>query len=105
MQLFDIDIPGKITCTESKTLTAGQTPTVVDTAMQSTVSWFRMGRCGYSYAVNNTDVDTVMQSIVPLWIQLCNQQLCSQHLCPATSSFSHAICPAPQSSSTPKTHL
>nr|GLL17245.1 omega-amidase, chloroplastic-like isoform X4 [Ipomoea trifida] len=31
IHLFDIDIPGKITFMESKTLTAGQTPTVVDT--------------------------------------------------------------------------
>ncbi|KAM1264255.1 hypothetical protein ACFX15_033645 [Malus domestica] len=46
MQLFDIDIPGKITFTESKTLTAGQTPTVVDIAKQSTG---------------------------PVWIQLCSE--------------------------------
>ncbi|XP_062210067.1 omega-amidase, chloroplastic-like [Phragmites australis] len=31
IHLFDIDIPGKITFKESKTLTAGQNPTVVDT--------------------------------------------------------------------------
>ncbi|XP_042961515.1 omega-amidase, chloroplastic [Carya illinoinensis] len=31
VHLFDIDIPGKITFIESKTLTAGETPTVVDT--------------------------------------------------------------------------
>ncbi|OMO67000.1 Carbon-nitrogen hydrolase [Corchorus capsularis] len=31
IHLFDIDIPGKITFFESKTLTAGETPTVVDT--------------------------------------------------------------------------
>ncbi|CAL8996045.1 unnamed protein product [Prunus brigantina] len=31
IHLFDIDIPGKITFIESKTLTAGQTPTIVDT--------------------------------------------------------------------------
>nr|GMC51307.1 omega-amidase, chloroplastic-like [Ipomoea batatas] len=31
IHLFDIDIPGKITFMESKTLTAGQTPTIVDT--------------------------------------------------------------------------
>ncbi|PWZ07629.1 Omega-amidase, chloroplastic [Zea mays] len=31
IHLFDIDIPGKITFKESKTLTAGQSPTVVDT--------------------------------------------------------------------------
>ncbi|XVE70855.1 hypothetical protein DITRI_Ditri10aG0104100 [Diplodiscus trichospermus] len=31
IHLFDIDIPGKITFMESKTLTAGETPTVVDT--------------------------------------------------------------------------
>ncbi|XP_027355047.1 omega-amidase, chloroplastic [Abrus precatorius] len=31
IHLFDIDIPGKITFIESKTLTAGETPTVVDT--------------------------------------------------------------------------
>ncbi|EOY30005.1 Nitrilase/cyanide hydratase and apolipoprotein N-acyltransferase family protein isoform 2 [Theobroma cacao] len=32
IHLFDIDIPGKITFMESKTLTAGETPTIVDTA-------------------------------------------------------------------------
>lgn len=31
IHLFDIDIPGKITFKESKTLTAGEAPTVVDT--------------------------------------------------------------------------
>lgn len=31
LHLFDIDIPGKITFKESKTLTAGQHPTIVDT--------------------------------------------------------------------------
>ncbi|KAH0643793.1 hypothetical protein KY290_035246 [Solanum tuberosum] len=31
IHLFDIDIPGKITFKESQTLTAGETPTVVDT--------------------------------------------------------------------------
>ncbi|KAL9224230.1 hypothetical protein vseg_000290 [Gypsophila vaccaria] len=31
IHLFDIDIPGKMTFKESKTLTAGDTPTVVDT--------------------------------------------------------------------------
>ncbi|CAL5421901.1 unnamed protein product [Camellia sinensis] len=31
IHLFDIDIPGKISFQESKTLTAGETPTVVDT--------------------------------------------------------------------------
>ncbi|KAL5783501.1 hypothetical protein ACOSP7_008530 [Xanthoceras sorbifolium] len=31
IHLFDIDIPGKITFMESKTLTAGDTPTIVDT--------------------------------------------------------------------------
>ncbi|XP_068662407.1 omega-amidase, chloroplastic [Aristolochia californica] len=31
IHLFDIDIPGKITFQESKTLTAGETPTIVDT--------------------------------------------------------------------------
>lgn len=31
IHLFDIDIPGKITFKESKTLTAGQHPTIVDT--------------------------------------------------------------------------
>ncbi|KAI5586152.1 hypothetical protein BDE02_06G194100 [Populus trichocarpa] len=31
IHLFDIDIPGKITFIESKTLTAGETPTIVDT--------------------------------------------------------------------------
>lgn len=33
IHLFDIDIPGKITFMESKTLTAGETPTVVDTGL------------------------------------------------------------------------
>lgn len=33
IHLFDIDIPGKITFQESKTLAAGETPTVVDTAV------------------------------------------------------------------------
>ncbi|OVA08913.1 Carbon-nitrogen hydrolase [Macleaya cordata] len=31
LHLFDIDIPGKITFKESKTLTAGENPTIVDT--------------------------------------------------------------------------
>jgi omega-amidase len=31
IHLFDIDIPGKITFIESETLTAGETPTIVDT--------------------------------------------------------------------------
>ncbi|CAA0829309.1 Omega-amidase-chloroplastic [Striga hermonthica] len=31
IHLFDIDIPGKMTFKESKTLTAGETPTIVDT--------------------------------------------------------------------------
>ncbi|KAI9074018.1 hypothetical protein K1719_044018 [Acacia pycnantha] len=31
IHLFDIDIPGKITFVESKTLTAGEAPTIVDT--------------------------------------------------------------------------
>eukprot|EP01018_Ginkgo_biloba_P007422 Gb_19560 [translate_table: standard] len=31
IHLFDIDIPGKITFKESKTLTAGESPTIVDT--------------------------------------------------------------------------
>ncbi|CAN8256566.1 unnamed protein product [Cochlearia groenlandica] len=31
LHLFDIDIPGKITFMESRTLTAGETPTIVDT--------------------------------------------------------------------------
>ncbi|KAG8635966.1 hypothetical protein MANES_16G084000v8 [Manihot esculenta] len=31
IHLFDIDIPGKITFIESRTLTAGQSPTIVDT--------------------------------------------------------------------------
>ncbi|KAK4432838.1 Omega-amidase, chloroplastic [Sesamum alatum] len=31
IHLFDIDIPGKMTFQESKTLTAGETPTIVDT--------------------------------------------------------------------------
>ena len=31
IHLFDIDIPGKITFIESKTIAAGETPTVVDT--------------------------------------------------------------------------
>lgn len=33
IHLFDIDIPGKITFIESKTLTAGETPTIVDTGL------------------------------------------------------------------------
>ncbi|PKU77998.1 Nitrilase 1 [Dendrobium catenatum] len=33
LHLFDIDIPGKITFKESKTLTAGQQPTIVDTGL------------------------------------------------------------------------
>lgn len=33
IHLFDIDIPGKITFIESKTLTAGQSPTIVDTGL------------------------------------------------------------------------
>ncbi|GKE20144.1 omega-amidase, chloroplastic [Tanacetum coccineum] len=33
IHLFDINIPGKITFEESKTLTAGETPTVVDTGL------------------------------------------------------------------------
>ncbi|CAK9142922.1 unnamed protein product [Ilex paraguariensis] len=33
IHLFDINIPGKITFMESKTLTAGLTPTIVDTAV------------------------------------------------------------------------
>lgn len=33
IHLFDIDIPGKITFKESQTLTAGETPTVVDTGI------------------------------------------------------------------------
>jgi hypothetical protein len=32
VHLFDIDIPGKMTFKESRTLTPGETPTVVDTA-------------------------------------------------------------------------
>lgn len=35
IHLFDIDIPGKITFKESKMLTAGETPTVVDTGIFS----------------------------------------------------------------------
>ncbi|XP_042004475.1 omega-amidase, chloroplastic-like isoform X3 [Salvia splendens] len=31
IHLFDIDIPGKMTFKESKTLTAGETPTIIDT--------------------------------------------------------------------------
>jgi len=31
IHLFDIDIPGKITFMESKTLTAGESPTIVET--------------------------------------------------------------------------
>ncbi|KAL6528819.1 hypothetical protein OROMI_028995 [Orobanche minor] len=34
IHLFDIDIPGKITFKESKTLTAGDTPTTVDTGIR-----------------------------------------------------------------------
>lgn len=33
MHLFDVNIPGEITFEESKTLTAGETPTVVDTGL------------------------------------------------------------------------
>ncbi|KAK8550393.1 hypothetical protein V6N12_039104 [Hibiscus sabdariffa] len=33
IHLFDIDIPGKITFMESKTFTAGETPTIVDTGI------------------------------------------------------------------------
>lgn len=33
IHLFDIDIPGKITFLESKTLTAGEVPTIVDTGL------------------------------------------------------------------------
>ncbi|XP_057768193.1 omega-amidase, chloroplastic-like isoform X2 [Salvia miltiorrhiza] len=33
IHLFDIDIPGKMTFKESKTLTAGETPTIVDTGV------------------------------------------------------------------------
>lgn len=33
IHLFDIDIPGKITFIESKSLTAGETPTIVDTGL------------------------------------------------------------------------
>lgn len=33
IHLFDIDIPGEITFIESKTLTAGETPTIVDTGL------------------------------------------------------------------------
>ncbi|GFP79493.1 omega-amidase chloroplastic [Phtheirospermum japonicum] len=33
IHLFDIDIPGKMTFKESKTLTAGETPTIVDTGI------------------------------------------------------------------------
>ena len=33
IHLFDIDIPGKITFIESLTLTAGDTPTIVDTGL------------------------------------------------------------------------
>ncbi|KAG6421104.1 hypothetical protein SASPL_117653 [Salvia splendens] len=35
IHLFDIDIPGKMTFKESKTLTAGETPTIVDTDVGS----------------------------------------------------------------------
>lgn len=33
IHLFDIDIPGEITFLESKTLAAGETPTIVDTGL------------------------------------------------------------------------
>lgn len=33
IHLFDIDIPGKITFQESKTLSAGETPTIVDAGL------------------------------------------------------------------------
>ncbi|KAL5995383.1 hypothetical protein ACLOJK_025442 [Asimina triloba] len=39
IHLFDIDIPGKITFKESKTLTAGETPTIVDTDRDFMLEW------------------------------------------------------------------
>lgn len=33
IHLFDIDIPGQMTFKESNTLTAGETPTIVDTGL------------------------------------------------------------------------
>lgn len=40
IHLFDIDIPGKITFKESKTLTAGQHPTVIDTGLTNLSVYF-----------------------------------------------------------------
>lgn len=40
IHLFDIDIPGKITFKESKTLTAGETPTIVDTGIRYTLNCY-----------------------------------------------------------------
>jgi len=37
IHLFDIDIPVKITFMESKTLTAGEKPTIVDTGLMCNV--------------------------------------------------------------------
>ena len=45
VHLFDIDIPGKITFQESKTLTAGQDLTVVDTGLSY-----------YSAVINHTRI-------------------------------------------------
>ncbi|KAF6144798.1 hypothetical protein GIB67_036261 [Kingdonia uniflora] len=46
IHLFDIDIPGKITFVESKTLTAGENPTIVDTGNDSKVACADVGRIG-----------------------------------------------------------
>ncbi|KAF5940444.1 hypothetical protein HYC85_021611 [Camellia sinensis] len=43
IHLFDIDIPGKISFQESKTLTAGETPTVVDTAFNHALKRHKRG--------------------------------------------------------------
>lgn len=44
IHLFDIDIPGKITFIESKTLTAGETPTIVDTGLTCSFNTY-LGIC------------------------------------------------------------
>ncbi|XWS26454.1 hypothetical protein CRYUN_Cryun26dG0034000 [Craigia yunnanensis] len=46
IHLFDIDIPGKITFMESKTLTAGETPIIVDTGNLSSIVQADVGRIG-----------------------------------------------------------
>ncbi|KAG8376196.1 hypothetical protein BUALT_Bualt09G0038000 [Buddleja alternifolia] len=46
IHLFDIDIPGKMTFKESKTLTAGETPTIVDTDFNNSLLHADVGRIG-----------------------------------------------------------